>query len=93
MREPPRASHRRPFTARRGGRVSRIDNRRLARIAKLAGAPRAPAAGVEFLAPLGAAVERGQPLFVVHAQAAGELDYAFEYQAGESDIVAIEAVA
>jgi thymidine phosphorylase len=69
--------------------VRAIDNRRLARAAKLAGAPQAPAAGIEFLAPLGSEVSRGQPLFVVHAQAQGELDYAFDYVLSQPDIVAI----
>jgi thymidine phosphorylase len=89
MREPPQAAHRRVFEAAFRGRVVQIDNRRLARAAKLAGAPQAPAAGIEFLAPIGTEVERGQPLFVVHARARGELDYAFEYLAGQEDVVSI----
>ena len=89
MREPPQAAHRRAFEAGFRGRVVEVDNRRLARAAKLAGAPQAPAAGIEFLAPIGTEVERGQPLFVVHARARGELDYAFEYLAGQEDVVSI----
>ena len=91
MREPPQAAFRRPVIAEHSGRVAAIDNRRLARVAKLAGAPAAAAAGVDFLAPLGAIVERDQPLFVVHAQARGELDYAFDYVANQPDIVRVEA--
>jgi thymidine phosphorylase len=90
MRVPARAPHTRPFVARRDGRVGAIDNRRLARIAKLAGAPQAPAAGVEFLAPLGTRVVAGQPLFVVHAEGPGELAYAFDYLMAQVDVVAIE---
>jgi thymidine phosphorylase len=71
--------------------VVKIDNRRLARIAKLAGAPQAPAAGVEFLAPLGSVVERGQSLFIVHAQAPGELAYAFDYLGTQQGVVEVEA--
>ena len=89
MREPPQAAHRRAFEAGFRGRVVEVDNRRLARAAKLAGAPQAPAAGIEFLAPIGTEVERGQPLFFVHARARGELDYAFEYLAGQEDVVGI----
>lgn len=89
MREPPRAAHQRPVTAARTGRVTKIDNRRLARVAKLAGAPAAPAAGVDFLTPLGTRVAHGQPLFVVHAAARGELDYAFDYVESHPDIVGI----
>jgi thymidine phosphorylase len=93
MREPPRAAHRRPVVAARAGRVASIDNRRLARVAKLAGAPVAPAAGVDFLTPVGSTVESGQTLFVVHAAARGELDYAFDYVAKQPDIVRIEDAA
>jgi len=90
LRVPPKAAFARPCFARRGGRVAAIDNRRLARIAKLAGAPQAPAAGVEFLAPLGTPVTAGQPLFVVHADGPGELAYAFDYLMAQPDVVAIE---
>ena len=93
MRKPPQAALLRPVVAVRSGRVIGIDNRRLARVAKLAGAPTAAAAGVDFLAPVGAIVEREQPLFVVHAQARGELDYAFDYIAKQPDIVRIEDAA
>ena len=48
MREPPRAAYTDVVTATRVGRIAAIDNRRLARIAKLAGAPRAPASGLEI---------------------------------------------
>jgi thymidine phosphorylase len=87
MRTPPRARHTQPVTAPRAGRVAAIDNRRLSRAAKLAGAPKAPASGVEFLAPLGTVVEKGQPLFVLHAAAHGELHYAEDYVRSQPDIV------
>ena len=89
MRKPSRARHTRPVVAPRAGRVGAVDNRRLARVAKLAGAPKAPAAGVEFLAPLGCAVERGQPLFVVHAEAPGELEYSMDYVSSQRNIISI----
>lgn len=89
MRSPPRARHTQPVSAQRAGRVVAIDNRRLARAAKLAGAPKAPASGVEFLAPLGTVVEKGQPLFVLHADAHGELHYAEDYVRGQADIVQV----
>lgn len=89
MRKPSRARHARPVVAARAGRAGVVDNRRLARVAKLAGAPKAPAAGVEFLAPPGCTVEKGQPLFVVHAEAPGELEYAMDYVRSQRDIVSI----
>lgn len=79
MREPPRAAHTRAVLALASGRVAGIDNRRLARAAKLAGAPAARAAGALMHARLGDAVERGQPLFTLHAASPGELAYAGRY--------------
>jgi thymidine phosphorylase len=89
MRSPTKAAHTDWICAERAGRVIAIDNRRLARVAKLAGAPKAPAAGVEFLVPLGTVVEQGQPLFVLHAEAHGELHYALDYVNSQSDIVVL----
>lgn len=88
-REPPRASHTRPVTAKRGGTVAMIDNRNLARVAKLAGAPTAPAAGVLFEVRVGQRVEVGTPLYTIHAQAAGELQYAAAYAQTHPDIVRV----
>ena len=72
-----------------GGIVRGFDNRRLARVAKLAGAPRAKAAGLDLHVRVGSVVERGQPLFTLHSEAPGELRYAldfYEAQAGLIDI-------
>jgi thymidine phosphorylase len=79
LRQPGIAALRDPVVAERSGHVSGIDNRRLARVAKLAGAPDAAAAGLELHVGLGDRVERGQPLFTLHAEAPGELAYAKEY--------------
>jgi len=79
MRVPPIAAYTHPVISTKAGTVALIDNRRLARIAKLAGAPTSPAAGLELHTPVGASVERGQPLFTVHAEAPGELAYALDY--------------
>jgi len=87
MREPPEATHRCPVVATRPGRVSEIDNRRLAMVAKLAGAPDDKAAGVEMHVRLGAEVGAGEPLYTVHAEAPGELAYSLEYAALNKDII------
>ncbi len=87
MREPPRSIHDQPVLAARSGRVVSIDNRRLAQVAKLAGAPDAKAAGVELHIRLGAAVQAEQPLYTVHTETPGELAYAFDYVAANPDIV------
>lgn len=92
MRLPPKAEYTHVVTAERSGYVTVIDNRRLARVAKLAGAPNAPAAGLELHAPLGTRVDAGQPLFTLHAEAHGVLDYALTYLETQHDIVTLEDV-
>lgn len=82
FREPPRAPFTAEVTATMSGRITAIDNRRLARIAKLAGAPASSAAGLETSLRIGDVVARGQVLFTMHAQSRGELAYALEHAAG-----------
>ncbi len=79
LREPGVAALREPVLAQRSGWVQGIDNRHLARVAKLAGAPGQPCAGLVLDVRLGDAVERGTPLLTLHAQAPGELAYAKSY--------------
>jgi thymidine phosphorylase len=81
LREPAVSGIRRPIVAEASGHVHAIDSRRLSRVAKLAGAPGAAAAGVEMHVKLGDRVQRGQALFTLHAEAPGELAYAIEYLA------------
>ncbi|WP_376697460.1 thymidine phosphorylase family protein [Wenzhouxiangella sp. EGI_FJ10305] len=88
LKTPPRADHEHKMTAKHGGVITRFDNRRLAQVAKLAGAPGAPSAGVYMHVSLGDRVEVGQPLYAIHAESGGELDYAREY-AETNGIVAI----
>ena len=75
----------------RAGRVTAIDCRRLARVAKLAGAPNVPVAGLELHVRLGDIVQRNAPLFTLHARAPGELAYAKRYLAAHP-VVALGAV-
>ena len=90
LREPPRAGHCEAVAATIAGRVGAIDNRRLARAAKLAGAPREPAAGATLLVRLGDTVAAGQPLLTLHAQAPGELAYALAFVHGQTPVIAID---
>ena len=89
LREPPRAAHRFTVEATAAGPIVAIDNRRLARAAKLAGAPASKAAGALMRAQLGDSVARGEPLFELHAETPGELDYARSYLASHANIVTI----
>jgi thymidine phosphorylase len=90
MRRPPTADHRRPVLAERSGEVALIDNRRLAMVAKLAGAPEDKAAGVELHVRVGTRVAQGEPLYTVHAESPGELAYAFEYLEANGDIIRLD---
>lgn len=92
MREPPRAELTHEIVAPRDGRVRAIDNRRLARVAKLAGAPRAKAAGVMLRARQGTTVRAGQPLYVIHAESSGELAYARAYAEQHPTLIALDEV-
>ncbi len=88
--EPGRAAHRTVQTAPRGGLVTAIDNRRIARIAKLAGAPGRKNAGVLLHANAGDRVEKGAPLYEIHAETPGELEWARDYANSRAHPFAIE---
>jgi thymidine phosphorylase len=90
MRTPPVAAQRAPIHATRSGRVILINNRQIATLAKLAGAPERKAAGIEMHVRLGAEVATGQPLLTVHAETAGEMAYALDYAASHDDMIEIE---
>jgi thymidine phosphorylase len=91
MRVPPVAKQQYPLVSPVSGVVVAIDNRRIARLAKLAGAPESKAAGVYLTTQLGAHVASGEPLCIVHAQSPGELHYALDYAAANPDIIAVAA--
>ena len=90
LREPPKAPFQRQLTAHQRGIVSEVDNRRIARLAKLAGAPKVPTAGLDLHVRVGDRVARDQPLLTIHAQTAGELDYALLYYLNNRDMVLLE---
>ncbi|MES2015885.1 MAG: thymidine phosphorylase family protein [Pseudomonadota bacterium] len=90
MREPGRAAYTHAVGALHRGTVVAVDNRVLARVAKLAGAPMAANAGLTFEAPLGTEVEVGQPLFTLHAESPGELAYALAYAQSQEHLFTIQ---
>ncbi len=89
MREVPSAPHSHIITACKDGIVESINNRRLATIAKLAGAPRAKAAGIELHVNVNSQVEKDQPLFTIYAEAKGELEYAVSAIRSEHDVMQV----
>jgi thymidine phosphorylase len=90
LRQPPKAAYNHVIAATHHGRVVAIDNRRVARVAKLAGAPKAQAAGILFHTSLGANVAAGQPLMTIHAESPGELAYARTYADTQEDMILLQ---
>lgn len=90
MRTPPVAAFSTALLAPYRGLVVGVDNRRLARVAKLAGAPQVAAAGLSFLAPIGSMLQAGQPWLMIHAQSPGQLDYARSYAQGQADLLLLQ---
>lgn len=89
FREPGRARRQHGIEAPTAGRVAEFDNRRITRLAKLAGAPDSPAAGLQLHVRLGAEVQAGQPLLTLHAETEAEIDYPLAYAAANPDIIRI----
>jgi len=89
MRAPPRAEHRRPMPTTTSGQVVAVDNRKLARVAKLAGAPDDKGAGIEIHVRVGDRVAKGEPLYTIHSENRGGLDYALEYAKQAEGVITI----
>jgi thymidine phosphorylase len=64
--------------ARNSGVVTMIDNYLIAKLASLAGAPIDKGAGVDLLKKLGDPVEKGEPLYRVHAEHQSDFKFAQE---------------
>ncbi len=62
----------------KNGKVRKIDNGRMAKLAKIAGAPDDKGAGVYLEKKVGAAVKKGEKLFTIYAENKVELDAAVE---------------
>jgi thymidine phosphorylase len=58
------------------GRIQGVDCLAINRIAKLAGSPAHPSAGLVCLRQVGDVVAKGEPLFEIHAQSRAQLDMA-----------------
>lgn len=68
------------------GRIASIDCLRIATLARLAGAPTDPGAGLDLLAKTGAQVRRGEPLFRIHASEPADFGFAVEAAAEWSGV-------
>lgn len=71
------------------GTLIRIDNRKIAKLAKLSGAPEYKASGVLLSVHLGNTIKKGQLLYTIYAEAKGELKYALNYLRIHKDVMTI----
>jgi thymidine phosphorylase len=86
----PESNYRHTVKALTSGKVANIDNRKISSLAKLAGAPSYKSSGVELLVKIGDVVIKDQPLFIIHAEAKGELEYAMYFLKQGHTFVQIE---
>lgn len=86
----PTAQYQQTICATRSGILTRIDNRRLARLAKLAGAPFDAVAGLRLSVNVSSPVSTGDPLFELFSDSPGELAYALSYYEANRDLFHIE---
>lgn len=90
MRELTMARFKYDIISEKEGVVTHIDSRKLARIAKLAGAPKSPRAGIQFYSPIGRIIKRGDRIFSVYTDAKGEMDYVKEYLKNMNGLITLE---
>ncbi len=90
LKSPPVAPYRYEFLAHQSGTIKGIDNRLLAKIAKLAGAPADPAAGLEMHIKLDQQIQKNETMLTVHAENAGELNYAVEFLLEHPNVIQVE---
>lgn len=74
----------------RSGRLALLDNQKLAKCAKLAGAPVDAGAGLDLLKKVGDGVREGEPVLRVHAEQEADLGYAWDYCQRHPEMIGIE---
>jgi len=79
FREPRLGNLRYEVLTAEGGKVKEIDNRRIAKVAKLSGAPARRGAGVRLHCKLGHQLMAGALMYTIFAETSGELNYAKMY--------------
>lgn len=75
--------------AEKSGVLKRIDNRKIAKLAKLSGAPQSKSAGILLNVHLEEQIEENQLLYIIYAESKGELNYALDYKNNHNDIITI----
>ncbi len=72
------SKHYMTIKSQKSGRVNWIDNLAIAKIARLAGAPRDPCAGIYLHVHRNDKVKKGDPLFNLYAESHQKLEFAFD---------------
>lgn len=90
IRKPAYAKYRYAVRSSFSGTVTEINNRKLAKAAKLAGAPREPSAGILLHVKTGSRVELNDLLYEVFSEAEGELNYTLNYINNQTDLISID---
>lgn len=91
LRDIPKAALMHTIESKLSGTIVNIDNRLIARVAKLAGAPKSKSAGVKLLVPLHSVVSRSEPLFELYAETQSELNYVLDFLKQGHEIFQIES--
>ncbi len=86
----PIAEYQKTMTAQKSGVLVSMDNRRVARLAKLAGAPFSPVAGLRLAVKIGDIIQQDQILLTLFAASKGELAYAEAYYSSHLDMLLIQ---
>lgn len=89
LKELPQPICQHEIKSKRDGIISYINNRFLARLAKLAGAPNDQSAGIKFHFRLGDTISKGDTLFTLYAESPGELRYALDFLEAHPDEIRI----
>lgn len=79
MNDIPKAQYRHIIKAEKDGKMLKINNRHISLLAKLAGAPHDKTAGVDLHVRIGDKIKKKQPLFTIHANTPGGMEYALDY--------------
>ncbi len=84
-----RAAHTHDFPSPQTGKVTRIHNLKIAKVAKLAGAPQDHRAGVLLHHKTGSLIKKGEALFTIYAETSEELHFASQYAYENPDLYLI----
>ena len=90
FKEPELAMYKHEILAEKAGKIVEIDNRKIAKVAKLAGAPGDKSAGVRLASKLNADMRVGDVLYTIYSEHEGKLSYVLDYVNSEHNIITIE---